>query len=343
MKLILVLLACAAVTNAYSYSYWCAHNFNIHPSSYCLHYNVRFNRAWCSSYFYSNILKVYPGEGCGKKGWKEKSVSDITNEMSTLLKSELNKITKKLNDAKTIWLNNVISVHGQFSTEFERYITIYYKALISTPNADKAGLIAERNRKIAEYKQKLQDLRNTALAEYSKAITAKINLILQYHQKLVKGATDCLNTRNQKLQEFQMKIVEMSKQKVHKFLVEKLALAAKNVQAYKASLTKLFGPFSSIGFVVSQITAISNSFDVVFAGTNKNWYQAWKVADVVGQYNSQEKSKVLSEMAKYFLHLLKHYARVYQNYVCSYRCYMSTGHFNYYSHHYRRYYRIIYN
>ncbi|CAK8695900.1 unnamed protein product [Clavelina lepadiformis] len=290
MKLLLVLLACVAAANAYSYSYWCGHQFYVYPSSYCLRYRVAFNPYWCSLSYYSKVLKTYPGEKCGEAGWTETPVATLTGQVSNALKAELTKITGDLNAARTKWYNEVTGVYNNFIAEHQKYITIYYNWLKVKFPAEAAKYNTEMQKKCAEYKKKLDDQKATADAAYRKAITDKISSVAEYHKKVVKAFSDCLTTRATKLSEYKDTSAKKIQEYVKKFVTAKFAIIEKNKENYKKALVKLFD---------AQPAAVDHA---------------------TTYYREQMKIKVYGESRKYLDNLTKYYAALVKAYTCAYSC-----------------------
>ncbi|XP_078492549.1 uncharacterized protein LOC100186110 [Ciona intestinalis] len=315
MKLLLVLLACIAATNAgYSYSYYCAHKFNVVPCTRYFTYNVYFKNCWCSSAYYSNVLKVYPGVDCGKEGWTETPVSELTAELTNTLKDSLFKITKEMDDRKQTWLNYLDETIASYKESYKSYLTKYYGYRIECAKTDeeKASLAKERDDKIKEYDEKLDASRNEALKKYNEAIAAKVAAVSEYHQKLIENATKCLTSRVEKIKEYKKTLALKVKSYVQKFLDYHVAVLKQKEEYYRQVLAKIYG--------------------------SETWEKA-KVDDVLVSYHRQELREISKLGKEYAAKLATSMKQLITYYTCAYKCTLSNSCLRFYQ---RNYYSCSY-
>ncbi|XP_076809865.1 uncharacterized protein LOC143452699 [Clavelina lepadiformis] len=304
MKLLLVLFACIAASSALSYihpyNYWCAHKFCVFPTTNCYTYSIKFNHAYCDIKYYAPYLKYYPNDRCGQPSWRESSVPDLEKELRGCLRPHYIKASQDISSQKGQFINSICAAHAKYTNEFEHYIKIYYNYLCAYPLANKSVLIAERDRRINEYKQRLLQAKLAAVGRYCTAARAKLSMVAQYHEKMVKSTVDCLNTRLQKLAEYKTKLDAKIKDYVNKFTAMNLAICGKNVAGYRAALHKLYD-------------------------NGQSYWEYWKLNLVVSSYHSTQKFKVYSLSRQYAAHLAQYRAKLVQYYTCAYRCYAGYG------------------
>uniref|UniRef100_H2YRI4 Uncharacterized protein n=1 Tax=Ciona savignyi TaxID=51511 RepID=H2YRI4_CIOSA len=314
MKLLLVLLACFAAANAGSYSYYYTHKFHVFPVASTYTYNVYFRSNWCSSAYYSNVLKVYPGADCSKEGWTETPVSELVAEMENSLKDSLFKITTEVMDRRNAWLKKLDEVIAAYKANYKSYLTKYYdyKITCAETQAEKDELIKERDGKINEYFAKLDASRNEALKKYNEAIAAKLTAIKDYHKKLIENATKCLNTRVEKVKEYKKDLALKIKSYVAKFLEYHVAVLKQKETYYRQVLAKIYG--------------------------SAEWEKT-KVDAVMVSYHRQELREISKLGKEYTAKLAGYMKKLVNYYTCSYTCTLSNSCLRFYQ---RNYYSCSY-
>jgi len=270
-----------------SYQYWAQHQFHCLPPKQLYCYTVQFNRAWCTTQFYHDILVEYPKCFTEKTCEPEKeNLEALLSEITSKLTAARQRIEIEMKSHSATFITRIDHVHAQWLHAFKLYISRCY-------NPDSYFYC----HKVEAYQAELATAKKHALINIQTAVCANIAKIEAFHTQLIASFRSCLIKRLSALKEFSVKI-------------EHSALLC--VQHYQATLQSL---------VTKKVHFITSVFNKLYAHKDK----PVQFAEFIGSLKMELEAKLSVDLEAFRKHVQVVLVQIKDAYRCNYKCLIRTG------------------
>jgi len=293
MKFIAVFLACIVAAQAAtfacpSYEYWCSHSFHVLPSRHYYCYRLPFNRAWCTTQFYSDCLIEYPRPtGLKPKLCEdERSIDDLVKEVTTKLSARRQEIEDKLNSDLTTFITQIDQLHQHYITTFTNYLKRCF--------GDNYPQLASR---VIAYTNELNSIKSAAVVNYRASIRSIMTRIETFHAQLVARFRSCLTSRKARIDQFNIQLSQR---------------VSGIVAHYRARLMTI---------VNKKVEFVRCIYERLYQGKSK----PAEFNDFLDQYRGELEREVNTQVSTFQAQLDLYITQIKESYRCFSRCLFRTG------------------
>jgi len=270
-----------------NYQYWAQHQFHCLPPKQLYCYTVQFNRAWCTTQFYHEILVEYPKCFTEKTCEPEKeNLEALLSEITSKLTAARQRIEVEMKSHSTTFITKIDHVHAQWLHAFKLYLSRCY-------NPDSYFYC----HKVEAYQAELVTAKKHALINIQTAVRSNIAKIEAFHTQLVATFRSCLIKRLSALKEFSVKI-------------EHSAMVC--INHYRATLQ---------GLVTKKVHFITSVFNKLYAHKEKPAQFAQFLASLQAEFEG----KLGVDLEAFRKHVQAILIQIKDTYRCNYKCLIRTG------------------
>merc|ERR1719427_1710679 len=224
-----------------SYQYWACHQFHVMPPKNLYCYTIHFNRAWCTTQHYCDILVEYPK--CLDKKTCEEEKTDIDAIIAGL--------TTKLAEARTTIETEITKNRDTFTTQIETVHAEYVKALKDYLKRCYSPDSYTYTQKVACYEAELAGCRIHAINNLETAVRNAMSRIEVFHAQLLARFRSCLTKRSEAIKTYNHKIdhtatcyVTRYRTKLEEVKTKKTAFLVEIKENYRCGYKCFFSTFS---------------------------------------------------------------------------------------------------
>lgn len=269
-----------------SYQYWACHQFHVMPPKNLYCYTIHFNRAWCTTQHYCDILVEYPK--CLDKKTCEEEKTDIDAIIAGL--------TTKLAEARTTIETEITKNRDTFTTQIETVHAEYVKALKDYLKRCYSPDSYTYTQKVACYEAELAGARIHAVNNLETAVRNAMSRIEVFHAQLLARFRSCLTKRSEAIKTYNHKIDHT---------------ATCYVTRYRTKLEE----------VKTKKTAfITCIFERLYAGKDK----PEQFAEFLKHFKTELETQLEADVEAFQTQINTFLVEIKENYRCGYKCFFST-------------------
>jgi len=268
------------------YQYWACHQFHVLPRKDLYCYTIHFNRAWCTTQYYCDVLAEYPK--CLEKNTCEKeseNIDALIAGIETKLKEKRTEIETEITKNRDAFVTQIEHVHAEYVEALKCYLAKCYSTDSYT-----------YTQKVACYEAELAGCRIHAITNLETAVRNAISRIEVFHAQLIARFRSCLTKRTEAIKTYCHKIEHT---------------ATCYVAAYKTKLEE----------VKTKKTAFINCiFERLYAGKDK----PAQFADFLTHFKTELESKLKIDLDAFQAQINAFLVEVKESYRCGYKCAFTT-------------------